>query len=54
MELNGLRTEPPQANFYEALVGTLKAAKKRKVVDFKGEMLLKGMSDKVLITLAAP
>lgn len=38
-------------NFYEALVGTLKAAKKRKIVDFEGQMLLKGMSDQVVIKL---
>ena len=27
---------------FEALVGTLRAAKKRKVVDYAGEMLLQG------------
>jgi hypothetical protein len=44
-------------SYYEALIGTLKAAKKRKIVDFKGQMLLKGMHDKVPIVLleaAAP
>ena len=39
------------ANEFEALVGTLRAAKKRKVVDFKGQMLLKGAHDDVIITL---
>lgn len=36
---------------YEALVGTLKSAKKRGVVNFKGQMLLKGMHDKVVISI---
>jgi len=39
------------ANEFEALVGTLRAAKKRKVVDFKGQMLLKGAHDDVIISL---
>jgi hypothetical protein len=39
------------ANYYEALVGTLKAAKKRGLIEYKGQMLLKGPSDKVLITI---
>jgi len=39
------------ANEFEALVGTLRAAKKRKVVDFKGQMLLKGAHDDVVIKL---
>ena len=39
------------ANYYEALVGTLKAAKKRKMIDFKGQLLLKGVSDKVKISI---
>ena len=37
--------------YYEALVGTLKAAKKRGLIDYKGQMLLKGPHDKVLITI---
>jgi len=40
------------ANYYEALVGTLKSAKKRKLIDFKGQMLLKGAHDNVVITIA--
>jgi len=36
-------------NGYEAIVGTLKGAKKRGIVTFKGQMLLKGMHDKVII-----
>lgn len=38
-------------NYYEALVGTLKAAKKRGLIDYKGTLLLKGVSDKVIITI---
>jgi len=38
---------------FEALVGTLRAAKKRKVVAYEGEMLLKGMHDDVFIELLA-
>lgn len=37
--------------YYEALVGTLKTAKKRGVIKFKGQMLLKGMHDDVVISL---
>eukprot|EP00615_Pteridomonas_danica_P017040 CAMPEP_0114383206 /NCGR_PEP_ID=MMETSP0102-20121206/4592_1 /TAXON_ID=38822 ORGANISM="Pteridomonas danica, Strain PT" /NCGR_SAMPLE_ID=MMETSP0102 /ASSEMBLY_ACC=CAM_ASM_000212 /LENGTH=406 /DNA_ID=CAMNT_0001539205 /DNA_START=21 /DNA_END=1241 /DNA_ORIENTATION=- len=37
--------------YYEALMGTLKAAKKRGIVDFKGQILLKGAHDKTEITL---
>merc|ERR1719337_329792 len=37
--------------YYEALVGTLKSAKKRKIIDFQGQMLLKGAHDSVLIKL---
>mmetsp|Transcript_31443 Transcript_31443/g.45848 ORF Transcript_31443/g.45848 Transcript_31443/m.45848 type:complete len:510 (+) Transcript_31443:301-1830(+) len=41
-------------NYYEALVGTLKSAKRRGVVTFKGQMLLKGMHDNVLIEIVNP
>ena len=37
--------------YYEALVGTLKSAKKRGLIDFKGQMLLKGPHDKVKISI---
>jgi hypothetical protein len=40
--------------YYEALVGTLKAAKKRKIIDFKGQMLLKGAHDNVDVFLLEP
>ncbi|KAI0527429.1 hypothetical protein KFK09_003029 [Dendrobium nobile] len=39
------------ANIFEALVGTLRAAKKRKIVKFDGELLLQGVHDNVEITL---
>ncbi|KJE93906.1 hypothetical protein CAOG_04623 [Capsaspora owczarzaki ATCC 30864] len=39
------------ANIFEALLGTLKSAKKRKIVDFKGEMLLQGVHDDVDVIL---
>lgn len=39
------------ANIFEALVGTLKAAKKRKVIDFQSELLLQGVHDHVDIVL---
>jgi Costars len=39
------------ANYYEALVGTLKAAKKRGLIEFKGQMLLKGVNDKTKISI---
>ncbi|XVE93613.1 hypothetical protein REPUB_Repub01dG0209100 [Reevesia pubescens] len=41
------------ANIFEALVGTLRAAKKRKVVAYDGELLLQGVHDNVEITLKA-
>jgi hypothetical protein len=39
------------ANTFEALLGTLKAAKKKKVVDYQGELLLQGVHDNVEIIL---
>ena len=38
-------------DYYEALVGTLKAAKKRNMIHFPGQLLLKGVSDAVTIRL---
>ena len=35
----------------QALNGTLRAAKSRKIIDFKEQMLLKGANDSVVITL---
>lgn len=39
------------ANLFEALVGTLRAAKKRKIVKFEGEILLQGVHDNVDVIL---
>lgn len=39
------------ANLFEALVGTLKAAKRRKIVTYTGELLLQGVHDDVDIVL---
>ncbi|XP_075893627.1 costars family protein ABRACL [Nelusetta ayraudi] len=39
------------ANIFEALVGTLRAAKRKKVVDFQGELLLQGVHDNVDVVL---
>lgn len=42
------------ANIFEALVGTLRAAKKRKLVTFDAEMLFQGVHDNVDIVLVKP
>ena len=39
------------ANYYEALVGTLKAAKKKKLIAYNGQYLMKGVHDKVVISI---
>ncbi|XP_076613220.1 costars family protein ABRACL [Chaetodon auriga] len=39
------------ANIFEAMVGTLRAAKRKKVVTFQGELLLQGVHDNVEIVL---
>jgi len=39
------------ANQFEALLGTLRAAKKQKIINYQGEMLLQGAHDNVVITL---
>lgn len=39
------------ANIFEALVGTLRAAKRKKVVTYEGELLLQGVHDSVPIQL---
>ncbi|CAB1413962.1 unnamed protein product [Pleuronectes platessa] len=33
------------ANIFEALVGTLRAAKRKKIISFEGELLLQGVHD---------
>jgi hypothetical protein len=43
--------DPAAEQYYEALVGTLKGAKKRGLIDFKGQMLLKGVHDSVVISI---
>ena len=40
------------SQYYEALVGTLKAAKRKGLIKFKGQMLFKGMHDGVRIDIA--
>ncbi|KAK3757036.1 hypothetical protein RRG08_041812 [Elysia crispata] len=39
------------ANIFEALVGTLRAAKRKKIVTYDGELLLQGVHDNVVISL---
>ncbi|XP_068198318.1 costars family protein ABRACL [Antennarius striatus] len=39
------------ANLFEALVGTLRAAKRKKIVNFEGELLLQGVHDNVDVIL---
>ncbi|XP_040285164.1 costars family protein ABRACL [Bufo bufo] len=39
------------ANLFEALVGTLKAAKRRKILTYDGELLLQGVHDNTDIVL---
>lgn len=39
------------ANLFEALMGTLRAAKRRKVIDYEGEMLFQGVHDDVPVSL---
>lgn len=38
-------------NMFEALIGTLRAAKRKKILTFEGEMLLQGVHDDVDVTL---
>lgn len=39
------------ANLFEALVGTLRAAKRKKIITYDGELLLQGVHDNVDIIL---
>ncbi|KIM26800.1 hypothetical protein M408DRAFT_330399 [Serendipita vermifera MAFF 305830] len=39
------------SNIFEALVGTLKAAKRRKVITYNSELLLQGAHDNIDIVL---
>ena len=45
---------PQDIALVTALVGTLRAAKRKKIVTFEGELLLQGVHDKVPITLLKP
>ena len=51
VEFGVLFTDDRCANLFEALVGTLRAAKRKKIVTFEGELLLQGVHDKVPIIL---
>ena len=39
------------ANLFEAMVGTLRAAKRKKLIKYDGELLLQGVHDNVDIVL---
>merc|ERR1712039_1087297 len=39
------------ANRYEALVGTMKTAKKKQMIHYDGQFLLKGVNDDVVIRI---
>lgn len=39
------------SNIFEALVGTLRAARRKKIITFDGELLLQGVHDNVDIVL---
>ena len=39
------------ANYYEALLGTLKAAKKKGLISYNGQILLKGVNDDEVIKI---
>jgi len=49
VEFGVLFNDEGVANKFEALVGTLRSAKKKKIIKFEGEMLFQGVHDKVLI-----
>ena len=51
MKFGVLFSDDKCANLFEALVGTLRAAKRKKIVDFPGQMLLQGAHDNVDIVL---
>jgi len=50
-QFGDLFTDPEVEQYYEALVGTLKAAKKKGLIQFKGQILLKGMHDQVQVSI---
>lgn len=51
VEFGVLFNDDECANIFEALVGTLRAAKKKKIITYDGELLLQGVHDKVKIKL---
>jgi hypothetical protein len=51
VEYGPLFDDPKVEQYYEALMGTLKAAKKRGIITYEGQLLLKGAHDKTEITL---
>jgi len=51
VEFGDLFDDEEVANYYEALVGTLKAAKKKKLIAYDGQYLMKGVHDKVVISI---
>ena len=51
VEFGVLFNDDKCANIFEALVGTLRAAKRKKLIKFEGELLLQGVHDKVPIFL---
>jgi len=51
VEFGDLFDDEEVANYYEALVGTLKAAKKKKLIAYEGQYLMKGVHDKVVISV---
>ena len=51
VEFGVLFSDDRCANIFEALVGTLRAAKRKKIVTYEGQLLLQGVHDKVPIKL---
>ena len=51
MKFGVLFSDDRCANLFEALVGTLRAAKRKKIVHYEGELLLQGVHDNVDVTL---
>ena len=54
VEFGVLFSDDKCANLFEALVGTLRAAKRKKIITYEGELLLQGVHDKVPIKLLSP
>ena len=51
VEFGDLFDDEEVADYYEALVGTLKAAKKKGLINYEGQFLLKGFTNKVIISI---